>query len=173
MKSSRVVEADTTPLNYLIIIDRSDLLRQMFGEVLIPRAVLDELQHPKAPVAVAAWLKQPPSWLRVVEVQHLDDSIRLGRGENEAISLAVEHEVQIILMDERRGRAAAAERGLLPVGTLNLLDLADEKGLCEGLEALEELRRTTFRAEPELLAQFEARMRERRHSPSKRTSSES
>ena len=173
MKTRSVVVADTTPLNYLIVIGRDHLLEEMFGEVLIPQAVLDELRHPKAPVAVAEWLKQTPRWLRVLQVGQLDDSIRLGKGENEAISLALEQNVQVILMDERRGRAAATERGLLPVGTLNLLDLADEKGRLDGLKALDDLRSTSFRAEAELLSQFEARMLERRHKASSFTTSES
>ena len=173
MKTRSVVVADTTPLNYLIVIGRDHLLEEMFGEVLIPQAVLDELRHPKAPAAVAEWLKQTPRWLRVLQVGQLDDSIRLGKGENEAISLALEQNVQVILMDERRGRAAATERGLLPVGTLNLLDLADEKGRLDGLKALDDLRSTSFRAEAELLSQFEARMLERRHKASSLTTSES
>lgn len=173
MKASSVVVADTTPLNYLILIGRDHLLEEMFGEVLIPQAVLDELHHPKAPVAVAEWLKRTPRWLRVLQVGQLDDSIRLGKGENEAISLALEQNVQVILMDERRGRAAATQRGLLPVGTLNILDLADEKGLLDGLDALDDLRSTTFRVEAELLSQFETRMRERRQKGSTLTTSES
>lgn len=173
MSARCVVVADTTPLNYLILIGRDHVLEEMFGEVLIPQAVVDELHHPKAPPAVTEWLKQTPGWLKVVPVTQLDESIRLGKGENEAISLAMEQKVQVILMDERRGRAAAAERGLLPVGTLNVLDLADEKRLLNGLDALDDLRRTTFRVEAELLVQFETRMRERRHSASTFTTSES
>ena len=34
MKTRSVVVADTTPLNYLIVIGRDHLLEEMFGEVL-------------------------------------------------------------------------------------------------------------------------------------------
>ena len=61
-------------------------------------------------------------------------------------------------MDERLGRGAAEARGLIPVGTLNLIDLADKQGLRDGVAALHELCQTTFRAAPELLVRFEARM---------------
>jgi predicted nucleic acid-binding protein len=36
-----IVVADTSPLNYLILIDQASLLNSLFGEVLIPNAVLD------------------------------------------------------------------------------------------------------------------------------------
>ncbi|MDI1310816.1 hypothetical protein [Prosthecobacter sp.] len=65
-------------------------------------------------------------------------------------------------MDERRGRAAAQARGLLPVGTLNLIDLGDELGFLDGIAALQDLRQTTFRAEKTLLDHFEAKLKGRR-----------
>jgi predicted nucleic acid-binding protein len=38
-----IVIADTTPLNYLVLIDQPHLLPQLYGRVLIPQAVYDEL----------------------------------------------------------------------------------------------------------------------------------
>lgn len=161
MNAPVVVVADTTPLNYLILIGRAEILPSLFGEVLVPQAVMDELRHPKAPMAVSRWLREIPDWLRITPVRHFDETMQLGRGENEAISLAVERQLKVVLMDERLGRAAAEARGLIPVGTLNLIDLADEKGITDGIAALRDLRQTTFRAESELLGRFEARIRAR------------
>lgn len=162
MSASGVVVADTTPLNYLVLIRQEEVLHQLFGEVMIPEAVLTELLHPKAPAPVMAWLQNLPHWIRVVKVSHVDNTIQLGHGETEAISLAMEKRVSIVLMDERRGRAAAEARGLLPIGTLNILDLADERALLDGVTALNELKRTTFRVDGELLDRFEARMMARK-----------
>lgn len=162
MSTSGVVVADTTPLNYLVLIRQTEVLHQLFGDVMIPEAVLTELHHPKAPAAVTAWLHHLPQWIRVVKVSNVDNSIQLGHGETEAISLAIEKQVSIVLMDERRGRAAAEARGLLPIGTLNILDLADERGLLDGVSSLNDLRHTTFRADEELLNRFEARMMARK-----------
>jgi predicted nucleic acid-binding protein len=161
MNAIGVVVADTTPLNYLIIIGRAEILTSLFGEVLIPQAVLEELSHPKAPETVCRWLQEPPSWLRISPVEHLDETIQLGKGENQAISLAIERRVKVVLMDERLGREAAEARGLIPLGTLNLIDLADEQGLLDGIATLNDLRQTTFRAAPELVGRFEARMKAR------------
>lgn len=119
MNAPGVVVADTTPLNYLISIGRAEILAALFGKVLIPQAVLEELSHPKAPEAVSRWLQEPPTWLSIAPVEHLDETIQLGKGENEAISLAIERRVKVVLIDERLGRGAAEARGLIPAGTLN------------------------------------------------------
>ena len=161
MNGLPLVVADTTPLNYLVLIGRADVLVRLFDEVWIPEAVVNELRHPKVPPAVSQWLQSPPAWLRRAQVQCVDPSIALGAGENEAISLALERQVRVVLMDERRGRAAAQARGLLTVGTLNLIDLGDELGFLDGIEALQDLRQTTFRAEKTLLDYFEAKLKSR------------
>jgi len=38
-----IVVADTSPLNYLVLIDEIDLLPAIFGQVLLPQAVFQEL----------------------------------------------------------------------------------------------------------------------------------
>ncbi len=49
-----IVVADTTPLNYLIKLGYPDVLRELYGRVLVPSAVLTEMQHPEAPHEVRA-----------------------------------------------------------------------------------------------------------------------
>jgi predicted nucleic acid-binding protein len=44
-----IVIADTSPLNYLALIDEIDLLPAIFGRVLLPQGVFQELGHPKPP----------------------------------------------------------------------------------------------------------------------------
>jgi hypothetical protein len=51
---------------------------------------------------------------------------------------------------------------LLPIGTLTILDLADERGLLDGVTSLNDLKQTTFRADEELLDRFEAQMKARK-----------
>jgi len=43
-----IVVADTTPLNYLIQLGHADLLRHIYGRVVVPSAVMQEMQHPEA-----------------------------------------------------------------------------------------------------------------------------
>jgi len=158
---SGVVVADTTPLNYLSLIGGFDVLGSLFGEVWVPTAVMEELRHPNAPDAVKHWLNAPPPWLSIKDVTQLDSTVQLGRGETAAISLALEHHLNVVLMDERRGRQEAESRGLIAVGTLNIIDIADERGELDGLAALGALRMSNFRADTELLDRLEARFRAR------------
>jgi predicted nucleic acid-binding protein len=61
----RVVVADTGPINYLVLIGRSEILPALFERGLIPSAVRDELLRPEAPEAVRNWMNAPPAWLEL------------------------------------------------------------------------------------------------------------
>jgi predicted nucleic acid-binding protein len=50
-----VVIADTTPVNYLVLIRHQDLLPRLFGRLLIPEAVLRELHAAATPQVVREW----------------------------------------------------------------------------------------------------------------------
>ena len=143
-----IVIADTTPLNYLIRLGHSDLLREFYGRVLVPPAVLIEMKHAEAPPEVRAWARQPPEWLEEIEVQHIDKSIpvELGAGEREAISLAIEVQADLLLIDERAGRKEAEARHIPVAGTLAVLLQASLSGYIDFPEALKQLRQLGFRA---------------------------
>ena len=49
-----VVVADTSPLNYLVLIGRIDVLRDLYGSVLVPPEVLAELSASRSPALVLA-----------------------------------------------------------------------------------------------------------------------
>ena len=42
-----IVIADTSPLNYLVLIGEADILQRLYRRVVIPEAVLRELLHPE------------------------------------------------------------------------------------------------------------------------------
>ena len=60
-----IVVADTTPLNYLILIDEIDLLAALFSTVILPESVIKEMCHPRAPDSVREWVQHYPSWVQV------------------------------------------------------------------------------------------------------------
>lgn len=156
------VVSDTSPINYLILIGAIEVVPKLFDEVLIPPAVHSELQHPRTPPEVYRWAAALPRWVRIQRPSQIDRAIDLGAGETEAISLALELKISVVLMDERRGRLAAHERSLLPVGTLNLLDSADLRGLLDFEQAVASLMRTTFHIEPRLVDALLERVRARK-----------
>lgn len=47
-----VIISDTTPLRYLIEIEAVHILESLFGRVIIPEKVAEELQRPKTPQKV-------------------------------------------------------------------------------------------------------------------------
>jgi predicted nucleic acid-binding protein len=150
-----VVVSNTTPLNYLILIEAADLLPKLYGRVLIPFAVRDELNQHRAPQKVRRWAINVPDWLEIdaigsptaIAISHL----HLDPGEREAISLALERQADFLLMDERDGVLAARKLDLRVVGTLGVLDLASSRELLDLPEAFGGLRQTSFRL-PERLA---------------------
>ena len=157
------VVSDTSPINYLIRVGEIDLLPQIFGEILIPPAVLQELRHEGAPLAVQEWASRIPLWVRVLAPAGVDQALDLGPGEMEAIALAKEIGDTLLLIDERKGRKAAVENGLRTAGTLNILEEAAARGLLDFEQTIARLRATNFRVRNSLLAEFLARSRARKN----------
>ena len=156
---SGVVVSDASPLNYLAIIDAVELLPRFYSSVLIPPAVAAELSNSKAPVAVVTLVRNPPSWLEIRAPSQVDYSLGLDAGETEAIALAAELGMEAILMDERKGRKQATQKGLTPVGTLTILEQAAEFGWIDFEEHVSRLRGTTFRLHPQLIEEAKQRLR--------------
>lgn len=149
-----MVVADTSPLNYLVLIDQISLLLQLYGRVLIPESVLKELSAIEAPPLVRNWATNLPEWIEVSPATPIDDPglNRLHAGERDAISLALRIHADAVLMDERHGRQEAENRGVKPIGTLAVLVAADKRGLIDLSATIDALRQTTFHASPKLLA---------------------
>jgi predicted nucleic acid-binding protein len=150
-----VVVADTSPLNYLIQIECQHLLPALFERVLVPAAVVKELDHPGTPAVVRAFLSQMPEWIAVRQVGLVPDPTLavLDPGEREAIQLAKEEHADLLLMDEKVGTRLARRRGLAVVGTLGVLVQAAQYGLLDIDAALTRLRATDFRCTPQLFEQ--------------------
>lgn len=152
-----IVVADASPLNYLIQMECADVLQELYGRVLVPSAVIEELRHPRAPASVTAWMKSIPGWLEVCTIKPQKDAAlqSLDPGEREAIQLAEEQRAHLLLIDERKGRREASRRGIATTGTLGVLVSATKRGLLDGGAAYQRLTRyTTFRSSPEVRETF-------------------
>ncbi len=145
-----IVLSDTTPINHLLLAGHIDILAALFKQVTIPAAVQAELLHPATPEVVRAWVIKPPSWLIVKTPVQLE-AITLGRGEVEAISLAIEMKADLLLMDDRRARREAESRGLSVVGTLNVLEAAAERELLDLPTAVTALQATHFHISQQII----------------------
>lgn len=163
-----IVISNTSPLNYLVLIEEIELLPKLFWQITIPQAVLHELRRPETPDAVREWANIAPSWLQVRAVSVIDPAINLGAGETEAISLANELHADLVLLDDRKARNLALARGLSVAGTLNILEAAAVRELADLPSATIRLLHTNFRAPADLvktlLEQDAARRKQRQNS---------
>ncbi len=149
-----IVVADTTPINYLILIEEIDVLPKLYGRVVIPRAVGEELMRSRAPLKVQEWIKQPPNWLEILAPTAVSDVklAKLDAGEREAIALAEELSADQLIVDELLGRREAERRSLPVIGTVGVLREAAEMGLLDLHSAFDRLRQTSFHVSPAILA---------------------
>lgn len=145
-----IVVSNTTPIHYLIRVEEIEVTRELFGHIIIPQAVLDEMQREKTPEAVKAWVGALPAWL---EVRQANTAIfqprrKIGAGEREAIALAIEFGADTLLIDDRDGIKEAHECNIFTIGTLALLKQAADKGILDISEAIDRLAQTNFRMPP-------------------------
>ena len=152
-----IVVADASPINYLIQVQAVFVLPRLYGRVILPKEVQEELNHSAAPAAVRDWMQAARPWIEIRE-PHGQPEQGIGLldpGERAAILLALEMSADLLLIDERRGRTAAAERGLKTLGTLGVLLQAEELGLLDALEVFDRLvSQTSFHAAPGLREHF-------------------
>lgn len=145
-----IVVSDTSAITSLLQIGRADLLPGLFSGVVIPEAVARELQrnHPKL-----------PEFIKIATVANQNEVVRLSAeldsGEAEAIALMLEHQGDLLLIDERAGRRIARREGVPFIGLVGVLVQAKEKGLVESLRhELDQLARIAgFRVSEQLREQ--------------------
>ena len=145
--------SDTSPICYLILIDKINILPKLFDHVLVPEAVLAELRHEDAPEIVRKWSLSLPFWMAVEQgsgavTTGMD---KLQAGEREAILLPQSVNAKMILLGEKSARRVALDRGLQVTGTLGILGAASMRKLVDLPSAIERLRTTGFPYSPALL----------------------
>src|SRR5579863_8290039 len=151
-----IVVADTSPINYLILIGEIEILTKMYGRVVIPRAVREELLRPSAPEMVRNWMSQMPVWLEVHTPLNAQDASLavLDPGERDAIILAGELRADQLIVDDRLGRHEAEKRGIPVIGTLGVIREAATLGLLDLRTAVKRLEATSFHIAPEIIARL-------------------
>lgn len=126
------VVADTSVILNLCFIGQQDLLTPLFGSVLVPRQVVEEFERlastdPRFRGLVFPNLIQSADETGTAPI--LANATALHRGEIAALSLALHRRADLVLMDEREGRAAASALGLVTMGLLGILVQARRRSL--------------------------------------------
>ncbi|GAP97090.1 DUF3368 domain-containing protein [Leptolyngbya sp. NIES-2104] len=136
-----IVISDTSAITNLAAIQHLHLLPQLYDRVIIPEAVYRELTEVDPPVPGTLEV-QSVSWIDVRQVttvevvKRLQSEVRLDPGESEAIALALELNADLLLIDERRGRAEANRLGVRITGLLGILVEAKQKNLISAVKPL-------------------------------------
>ena len=155
----KTVVSDSTPLIFLAKVGMLDLLKDVFEKISIPEAVFDEvvtqgkaLQMSDASIieaAVGRWIHVERVEAEVEsEYSFLDDNMRLGLGEKEALKLCKQLNADFFIVDDREARRVSRILNIVPLGTCGVLVEAcrqDSMSSIEALHALDKLVRGGFR----------------------------
>lgn len=163
------VISDTSPLIWLAKVGKITLLKDLFGEVIIPQEVYIEAVEKGLQYGFtnAQTIKEciNEGWIKLSKLNSKDQSIlqkisehasEIHSGETQAIVLAREMKL-LLLMDESAGRTFAEAWGLKVKGTIYVIISALRKGLISETQAKETVLTMVtkgFRLEPTLLARL-------------------
>ena len=141
------VVANSTPIIALAKIGRLDLLRPLYGEVAIPRAVYDEVTAKEDAAAQA--VDSSVEWLLVEDAPEPDAAsllrARLHAGEVETIMLARRDGAALVVIDDNAAKRTARYLGLPVTGTLGVIVAAKRAGLLDSArDAVADLREIGF-----------------------------
>ncbi|MEF8755103.1 MAG: DUF3368 domain-containing protein [Accumulibacter sp.] len=151
---ARLVLADASPLIALARLGGLRWLPVLFGTLVLPESVRAEiLDHGDWPGQDALRQALDAGALVIGDDDGTPELPELDEGEAACIRLALRHGGPVlILIDERAGRAVAAEHGIAVAGTAAIIGMAKQCGLIPSArDAFEELRRGDFRISDEVI----------------------
>jgi len=154
-----IVVSNTSPLVNLANIEQLNLLKELYGQVIIPQAVYNEIVVAGAGQAGATEV-ETFDWIFVRQVSNQQMvttlQVDVDIGEAEAIVLAVELKPDLLLLDERKGRLVASRLGLKFTGVLGILIEAKRKGLIPAIKPIMDvlIGEVGFRVSPKLYQQI-------------------
>ncbi len=135
-----IVVSDTSALSALFLVEQLDLLPSLYGQVVVPPAVMRELSQLDIQFGYDLSMLKNNDWLSVIPVSDLK-KVRafqrvLDEGESEAIVLMLEISADLLLIDEIRGRKLAESEGIQYTGVLGVLLSAKSKGLIHAISPI-------------------------------------
>jgi predicted nucleic acid-binding protein len=139
----KIIVSDTSCIGYLIQINLLHLLQTLYGEIIIPAAVNDEILQLENKEHTLSEFKNA-DWIKIYSTHNLSNVSKykniLDRGELEAISIAIELEADLLIIDEKLSRVVATTIGFDITGLVGILITAKNKNLILSVKkALDEL----------------------------------
>ena len=118
---NKIIISDTSCLIALSKIEKLDLLKDLYHEIIITKDVHQEFGG------------LLPDWILMTEIRdkqkqkELED--RLDKGEASSIALALEIDNATLIIDEIKGRKIAQSLNIEIIGTIGIILLAEKRGL--------------------------------------------
>jgi predicted nucleic acid-binding protein len=129
---------DTSPIQYLHQIGFLHLLGAFYLRVIIPVAVLNEIER-GLEIGIDLPDVRTLPWLKIQVAEQLDKvpaAPGLGAGEKEVLALGLQVPDALLILDERLGRLHAQALKLTFTGTLGILLRAKVEGQIPRIEPL-------------------------------------
>lgn len=135
----RKVVVNTTPLIALSHIGHLDILKKLYGEIVIPKAVYTELSVKAESVCKKA-VDESLDWIRVDRIKNeMAKSMyktQLHDGEVEVMILSKEIAADVVIIDDANAKKHAKYLELPVTGTLGVLIKAKQEGYVDELKPL-------------------------------------
>jgi predicted nucleic acid-binding protein len=130
-----MIIGDSSALIALSVVDKLELLEQLYTNLYVPQAVFDEVTQVGRPQSdkLRQFLQ---SRVKVVELNLT--KLGLGLGELEAITLYKELDAEVLLIDDNRAKKYAILNDVKVIGSLGVLIKAKEEGYIEQVKPLVE-----------------------------------
>ncbi|GAK60321.1 hypothetical protein U27_00212 [Candidatus Vecturithrix granuli] len=140
------VISNTSPLIGFAKIKQLPLLQQLFQRIMIPQMVYDEFFEACTSIEGQHFRAVSQDFIEIIHVEHLYPfSRRLDRGEQEVLTLAIEEQADLLLLDDRKAFNEAKELHIHVASTRTILTLAEERHLISSYQEIEgALRRQQF-----------------------------
>lgn len=151
-----VVIVNTSPLFYLHRLGCLNILEKLYGEIVIPGAVVDELNEGKKvgedvpEITNYKWIKVKdvtiPAFIKIIS--------DLGQGEAEVLALACEEKKPLVIIDDEIARKIAKLQGIKLTGTAGVLLKAKTNNYIPEIKpVLEKLREVGFYLSDRVIAE--------------------
>ncbi len=149
-----IIIVDTSPLFYLHRLGLLEVLKKLYGNIIVPESVKKELEEGQMQGEDVPELGTYP-WIKITSVstpKYLKLIADLGPGESEVLAFATNHPSALLILDDKLARRIAEMQGFRLTGTAGVLLKAKQKQLIPALQPiLEKLLKLNFRLKPDLV----------------------
>jgi predicted nucleic acid-binding protein len=146
-KKYEIVIADTSCFILLEKIGELGLLKLLFLEIITTDTIASEFGSPL------------PAWIQIRTPKNItfQNSLDIDAGEASAITLALESESSLLILDDNKGRKLARRLNLFFTGTLGIILKAKNVGIIPSIKPIiQKIQETNFRFSKKVLDEIYA-----------------